>query len=142
MGQNTSVAFLWTDGPHLDFSLSPGAICGLDFRMAKPRRDELFDIAFLQQQAERYRSAAEATACEQERNYFIVMARLSETMAVNEKMRTWLDRTIQELKAVRMGAMQISPGSGTACSCGYGSSACAHPACASSCPRSCAAAAG
>ena len=72
--------------------------------MAKPRRDELFDIAFLQQQAERYRSAAEATACEQERNYFIVMARLPETMAVNEKMRTWLDRTIEELRTVRMGA--------------------------------------
>ena len=65
--------------------------------LARPSRDDLFDVAFLQKEAERYRSEAREAASEQERNYFLVMSSLSETMAANEKMRAWLELSIEEL---------------------------------------------
>jgi len=71
-------------------------------RMARPPEGDLLDV--LQKEAERYRSAAWQAASEQERNYLTAMARLSETMAANEKMRTWLDRAIQELRTERVGS--------------------------------------
>ena len=86
------------DQVHLDFFLSPGFFHRLDYRMAKPWRDDLFDIAFLQKEAERYRSEARETASEQQRDYLMKMASLSETMGANERMRTWLERSIQELR--------------------------------------------
>lgn len=66
--------------------------------MAKPWRDDLFDIGFLQKEAERYRSEARETTSEQQRDYLTKMASLSETMATNEKMRAWLEPSIQELR--------------------------------------------
>ena len=91
---------LRVDETHLDFLLSSG---WLDFRMARPWRDDLFDIAFLQKEAER-RSEAQESASEQERSYFNLMASLSATMAANETMRAWLERSIQELMAEGAGA--------------------------------------
>ena len=58
---------------------------------------DLFDVAFLLKEAERYRSEAREAVSEQERNYLLVMSSLSETMAANEKMRAWLERSIEEL---------------------------------------------
>ena len=72
--------------------------------MASPPQGDLVGVAFLQKEAERYRSEAAQAASEEERNYFIAMARLSEPMAANEKMRAWLDRTIQELRTEHGGS--------------------------------------
>ena len=70
--------------------------------MLKPWRDDLFDVAFLQKEAERYRSEARETTSEQRRQYLVRMASLSETMAANERMRSWLERSIQELRRGRV----------------------------------------
>ena len=75
-------------------------------RMASPPQGDLAGVAYLQKEVERYSSEAAQAASEEERNYFIAMARLSETMAANEKMRTWLDRAIQELKTERGSPVQ------------------------------------
>ena len=71
--------------------------------MAKPWLDDLFDIAFLQKEAERYRSEAREAPSEQQHDYFMRMASFSETMAANERMREWLGRSIQELTRSRRG---------------------------------------
>ena len=76
---------------------------GWDLRMARASRDDVFDITFLQKEAERYRSEARETASEQQRDYLMTMASLSETLAANERMRAWLERSIQELIAERAG---------------------------------------
>lgn len=75
-------------------------------QMAIPSRHDPFDIFFLREKSERYRSEAAQATSEEERNYFITMARLAETMTANEKMRTWLDRAIQELKTERGSPVQ------------------------------------
>ena len=67
--------------------------------MAKPWQDELFDIDHLQKEAERYRSAARHAATDDRRKYLTLRAKVSETMASNEKMRAWLDDSIAELKS-------------------------------------------
>jgi hypothetical protein len=67
--------------------------------MLKPWRDDLFDIDHLQKEAGRYRSEAHEAASEHERRRLTFMARLSESMASNEKMRAWLDRSIEQLKS-------------------------------------------
>jgi hypothetical protein len=67
--------------------------------MAKPWRDDLFDTNLLQKEAERYRSEAHEAPSERERKHLTLMARLSETMVSNEKMREWLDRSIAQLKS-------------------------------------------
>ena len=67
--------------------------------VAKPRRDEILDIEHFQEEAERYRSEARHAATDDRRKYLTLMAKLSETMARNEKMRTWLDDSIAELKS-------------------------------------------
>lgn len=87
----------------------------LDLRMARPSRDDLFDVAFLLKEAERYRSEAREAASERERNYLLVMSSFSETMAANEKMRAWLERSIKELTSgdwlEATGKRQEVPGS-------------------------------
>ena len=67
--------------------------------MVKPGRDEMFDIDHLQKEAERYRSEARHAATDDRRKYLTSMAKLSETMASNDKMRAWLDNSIAELKS-------------------------------------------
>ena len=67
--------------------------------MVKPGRDEMFDIDHLQKEAERYRSEARHAATDDPRKYLTSMAKLSETMASNDKMRAWLDNSIAELKS-------------------------------------------
>jgi hypothetical protein len=78
-----------------------GSLCGRELRlelwMARPAPHDPVDIGFLQKEAKRYRSEAREAATERERNYFLVMSSLSETMAANEKMRAWLERSIEEL---------------------------------------------
>jgi hypothetical protein len=83
------------------------SLCGLDpgwdLRMARASRDDLFDVTFLQKEAERYRSEARETASKQQRDYLMRMASLSETLAANERMCAWLERSIQELIAEQAG---------------------------------------
>ena len=68
--------------------------------MLKPWRDDLlFDGDRLRREAERYRSEAHEALSERQRKHLMLMARLSETMASNEKMRAWLDRSIVQLKS-------------------------------------------
>ena len=67
--------------------------------MVTPQRDEMFDIDHLQKEAERFRSEARHAATDDRRRYPTLMAKLSETMASNEKMRAWLDDSIVELKS-------------------------------------------
>jgi len=67
--------------------------------VAKPGQDELFDIDHLQKEAERYQSEARHAATDDRRKYLTLRAKLSETMASNEKMRAWLDDSIAELKS-------------------------------------------
>ena len=55
--------------------------------------------AQLQKEAERFRSEARHAATDDRRKYLTLMAKLSETMASNEKMRAWLDDSIAELKS-------------------------------------------
>ena len=77
-----------------DFAISwrePGA------DVAKPRRDDLYEIDHLQKEAERYRSEACGAAIEDRRKHLTLMAKLSETMVSNEKMRAWLDEAISQL---------------------------------------------
>ena len=62
--------------------------------MAKPRRDELFDIDDLRMEAERYRSEARRAPTDEQRAYLTSMAEFSETLASNEKMRAGLDNSI------------------------------------------------
>ena len=66
--------------------------------VAKPGQDELFDIDHLHE-AERYRSEARHAATDDRRKHPTLRAKLSETMASNEKMRAWLDDSIAELKS-------------------------------------------
>ena len=79
--------------------------------MARPSRDDLFDVAFLLKEAERYRSEAREAASEPERNYLLVMSSLSETMAANEKMRAWAERSIEELTSADWSGHRKAPGS-------------------------------
>ncbi|MGA8294457.1 MAG: hypothetical protein WB820_18605 [Rhodoplanes sp.] len=67
--------------------------------MAKLSQDDLIDIDHLQKEAERYRSEARRARTGDRRKYLTLMAKLSETMASNEKMRAWLDDSITELKS-------------------------------------------
>ena len=78
-----------------------GVMRGLRLTTAsiKPERDEMFDIDHLQKEAERYRSEARHAATDDRRKYLMSMAKLSETMASNDKMRAWLDNSIAELKS-------------------------------------------
>ena len=66
--------------------------------MAKPWQDDLFDIDHLQKEAERYQFEACHAATDNRRTYLTSMAKFSEALASNEKMRTWLDHAIAELK--------------------------------------------
>jgi len=59
----------------------------------------MFDVDHLQKDADRYRSEARHAATDDRRKYLTLMAKLSETMASNEKMRAWLDDSIAELKS-------------------------------------------
>ena len=59
-----------------------------------PRQDEMSHIDHLQKEAERYRSEARHAATDDRRKYLTLRAKLSETMASNEKMRAWLDDSI------------------------------------------------
>ena len=67
--------------------------------VAKPWRNEMFDIEHLQKEAGRYRSEARHAATNDRRKYLTLMAKLSETLASNEIMRAWLDDSIAELKS-------------------------------------------
>ena len=68
--------------------------------MLKPWRDDLlFDVDRLRREADRYRSEAHEALSEHQRKHLTLMASLSETMASNEKMRAWLDRSIVQLKS-------------------------------------------
>ncbi len=63
--------------------------------MLKPWRDDLpFDIGRLRRETERYRSEAREAPSEHPRKHLALMARLSETLASNEKKRARLDRSI------------------------------------------------
>ena len=67
--------------------------------VGEPWQDDLIDIDHLQKEAERYRSEAHRATTRDRRKYLTLMAKLSETMASNEKMRAWLDNSIAELKS-------------------------------------------
>ena len=66
--------------------------------MARPWQDDLFDIDHLQKEAERYQFEAHHAATDDRRTYLTSMAKFCEALASNEKMRTWLDHAIAELK--------------------------------------------
>ena len=72
---------------------------GSEETVAKLSQDDLIDIDHLQKEAERYRSEARRARTGDRRKYLTLMAKLSETMASNEKMRAWLDDFITELKS-------------------------------------------
>jgi len=66
----------------------------------KPWRNEpLFNIERLRREAKRYRLETHEAPSEHQRKHLTLMAGLSETMASNEKMRAWLDRSIVQLKS-------------------------------------------
>lgn len=67
--------------------------------MAKPWQDELFEVGYLQKEAERSRSEARYATTDDQRAYLTSMAQFSESLASNEKMRAWLDDSIAELKS-------------------------------------------
>ena len=72
---------------------------GVEETVAKPWQDDLFDIDHLQKEAKRYRSEARRATTGDRRKYLTLMAKLSETIASNEKMRAWLEDSIAELKS-------------------------------------------